>query len=226
VTDAFHRFLDSVPAPPDHLVVGGDLFDFWFEYGTVVPRAAFRTLSRLAELARRGVAVTVIGGNHDRWGGGFWRDEVGAAFHSAEAELPLAGWRARVAHGDGLTDRQLDARAVHAVARHPWTAKVFRWIHPDLAFPLVRRMSRGLARGSRRGDVLRRSAEEQAAYARDELARRPDIDLLVLGHTHRAALEVVGENRWYLNPGAWMEGLCYAVVDERGPRLERFTSTP
>ncbi len=225
VADAFHRFLETVPAPPDHLVVNGDLFDFWFEYRTVVPRAAFPTVSRLAELARRGVTITVIGGNHDRWGGSFWRDEVRAAFHPGAAELSLAGWRARVAHGDGLTDGPVSSRVAHAVTRHPWTARVFRWIHPDAAIPLVRRMSRGLAKGSRRGEVLRRSGEEQAAYARAELARRPDLDLLVLGHTHRPALEAVGDNRWYVNPGAWMEGLCYAVVDERGPHLEQFTST-
>ena len=226
VTAALHRFLDAVPEPSDHLVVNGDLFDFWFEYRSVVPRAAFPTVSRLAELARRGVRVTLVGGNHDRWGGAFWRDEVGAAFHAAEVELSLAGWRTRVAHGDGLTDRHFASRVAHAVTRHPWTARVFRWIHPDASFPLVKRLSRGLAKGSRRERALQRSADAQAAYARAELARRPDLDLLVLGHTHRAALEAVDRNRWYVNPGAWMDGMRYAVVDERGPRLERFTSTP
>ena len=40
---AFHRFLTAVPQPSDHLLINGDLFDFWFEYGAVVPRKHFGT---------------------------------------------------------------------------------------------------------------------------------------------------------------------------------------
>ncbi len=40
-----------------------------------------------------------------------------------------------------------------------------------------------------------------------------------MGHTHRPALEPHGAGRWYLNPGAWSEGRCYAVIDREGPRL-------
>ena len=78
VASALHRFLDTVPNAGDHVLINGDLFEFWFEYDSVIPRRAFPTLARLAAARHRGVRLTLTGGNHDRWGRGFWQRELGA----------------------------------------------------------------------------------------------------------------------------------------------------
>lgn len=218
----FLRFLASVPDLGAHLVINGDLFDFWFEYGTVIPRRAFRVLSALHRLVLQGVEVTVTGGNHDRWGGSFWRADVGASFHPEGARLVLAGWRAAILHGDGASETHVAARVMHRVTRWPATAAVFRWLHPDLGLWLVQRLSGRLAQQTRHGHVLEQAAAAQAAWARAFLEREAAVDLLILGHTHRAALEPVGEHRWYVNPGAWCEGERYALVTGAGPELRVF----
>lgn len=220
--EPFLRFLAAVPDLGAQLVVNGDLFDFWFEYGTVVPRRAFRVLSALHRLTLAGIDVTVTGGNHDRWGGTFWRDEVGASFHPEGTRLQLAGWRAAVRHGDGLHETMAAARVMHRVTRWRLTAGLFRWVHPDAGLRLVDRLSGALAQRTREGAVLDRAAGAQAAWAHAFLAREPDVDLLILGHTHRAALEPAGPKRWYLNPGAWCDGCRYAVVTADGPDLRAF----
>lgn len=225
VDDAFRAFLERVPDLGEHLVVNGDLFEFWFEYREVIPRRAFPTLEALGRVRRAGVQLTVTGGNHDRWGGAFWRDELDAAFHRDSVELELAGHRTLVTHGDGIGDQQWSARALHAVVGHPVTARLFRLLHPDLGFGLVRRLSPLLAGKTREEEVVRRYAAAQAAHARRLLAERPDLALVVMGHTHRAALEEPAPRRWYLNPGAFAEGMCYAVVERDGPRLERFATS-
>lgn len=225
VSRAFHRFLERVPDLGDHLIVNGDLFEFWFEYREVIPRGAFPTLQALGRVRSAGVQLTVTGGNHDRWGGAFWREEFDAAFHPDAVELDIAGYRAIVTHGDGVGDEQLSARALHAVVRNPITARVFRWMHPDLGIGLVRRLSPLLAGKARDESVVRRYAEAQAAHARRLLEQRGDLALVVMGHTHRAALEEVAPRRWYLNPGAFLEGLRFAVVEPDGPRLEEFATS-
>jgi UDP-2,3-diacylglucosamine hydrolase len=222
VDAAFHAFLDEVPQAGDHLLLNGDLFEFWFEYRSVIPRRAFPTLARLAAVRRRGARLTVLGGNHDRWGCGFWEAELGAAFHPREVVLDLAGWRALVAHGDGLAEPHAGARVLHAITRHPLTASLFRWVHPDLGHGLVRRASRVLGHRTRNPEVIARSAAAQADWARGLLGSREDLDLLVLGHTHRPALVAVADRRWYLNPGAWMDGFRYAVITDRGPELAAY----
>ena len=219
---ALRRFVDTVPAAGDHVVINGDLFEFWFAYARVIPRAAFRTLAHLAGMRRRGVRLTVTGGNHDRWGQGFWEAELGAEFYGGAAELSLAGLRAYVAHGDGVVEPRLGARLLHAVTRHPFTAATFRWIHPDVGYRLVERLSPLLGEQTRTPAALDRAAERQRAWATALLAQRPDLDLVVLAHTHRPALVANGERRWYLNPGSWMDGLRYAVIAEQGPELRSY----
>ncbi len=222
VSQALHGFLERVPQDGEQVVINGDLFDFWFEYRTVIPRHAFPTLARLAELRRRGVRLTLTGGNHDRWGRRFWQRELGAEFHPQSAELSLGGWRVFLAHGDGLAEAHLAARLLHGVTRHPVTAGVFRWIHPDLAYRLVERFSGVLGEETKDPAVLERAAAAQAAWARALLQRRNDLDLVILGHTHRPALEAVAQRRWYVNPGAWMDGFHYATLTERGPELHGY----
>jgi len=222
--DAFVRFLRDVPDVADHLVINGDLFDFWFEYGRVIPRRAFPVLSALHQLVLAGVQLTVTGGNHDRWGGTFWAEELGATFHREQARVELAGWRCLIMHGDGLSETHPAARLMHAVTRWRVTAAAFRWLHPDLGLGMVDAMSGTLGQRTRDGAVLDRAAAAQAAWARDRLARAPDVDLLVMGHTHRPALEAVGPRRWYLNPGAWCEGQAYALVTSEGPVLRTFVA--
>src|SRR5688500_11757620 len=75
VEAALLAFLERVPDLGDALLVNGDLFDFWFEYRRVIPRTGFRVAAALAALRKR-VPIVMIGGNHDRWGGDFWREDL------------------------------------------------------------------------------------------------------------------------------------------------------
>jgi UDP-2,3-diacylglucosamine hydrolase len=223
VVDAFHGFLDRVPQTGDHLLINGDLFDFWFEYGSVIPRKHFHSVARLQAVRARGVAITFVGGNHDRWGGKFLTDDLGIAFYGGEAELDLAGRRTFVAHGDGLTEQHWSARLMHRITRHPATIWTFRHLHPDLGFWVADKLSGTLADSTKDRTVLDRAAEAQRAWACDLLRRRPELRLVVLAHTHRPRLETLPDGRAYLNPGAFLDGGRYAVVSAGGIELRQFT---
>ena len=216
---AFNSFLESVPAMGNHLVINGDLFDFWFEYRAVIPRSAFSTLAALAAIQKRGVRLTFVGGNHDRWGGRFWQEEMGGEYFRESGEVTLGGHRSLVHHGDGLASEHLGGALMHRITRNPVTAWTFRLIHPDLGFWVVKKMSRVLGQKTRDGAVLNEAAQAQSRLARRMLEERPDIDLVVLGHTHRQAMEEVADGRWYVNSGGWMEDQCFAVVTSDGPEL-------
>jgi UDP-2,3-diacylglucosamine hydrolase len=223
---AFHDLLLAVPGMGRRLLITGDLFDFWFEYRYVIPRRPFATLARLAALVGAGVAVEVFGGNHDRWGGSFWRRDLGVPFHREGAELTVAGRRAWVTHGDGLTETKLGGRVIHRVTRHPLTIGLFRSIHPDIGFWLANRLSGGLAEGNRTPEALDRAAAAQERYARALLDRRSDLDLVVMAHTHRARLVEHAPRRFYLNAGQWMIERSYAVVEEDRIRLLTWPERP
>lgn len=220
--EAFHRFLATVPHLGEHLVINGDLFEFFFAYRSVIPRVALPTIEALRALKASGVRITLTGGNHDRWGNDFWGDDLGIAFHPVGVELQLAGFTTMVRHGDGVGESHWTSKVMHAVTRRQLTATLYRWIHPDLGLAMVRRLSPHLAGKAHDPEAVDRAARQQRSRAETILAERPDIDVLVLGHTHRSQLVSVGERRWFLNPGAWVEGYRYARLTEAGPVLEQF----
>ena len=139
--EAFHEFLDAVPEMGQRLLVMGDLFDFWFEYRAVIPRRPFKTLTKLAVLVDKGVKVEMFGGNHDRWGGTFWGEDLGIPFHAEGIDLVVAGRAAHVAHGDGLAEQKLGGKLIHRITRSRLTIGVFKALHPDFGFKLADRLS-------------------------------------------------------------------------------------
>ena len=225
IGSAFHAFLDEIPRPGDHLVLMGDLFDFWFEYPSVIPRKHFATVAKLQEVRARGVAITFVGGNHDRWGGSFFTRDLGIAFFGGEAEIDLGGQHAFLAHGDGLTEQHWSGKVMHRFTRHPLTIAVFRILHPTIGFWIADLFSRHLADNTKDRAVLERAAAAQRRWAADFLARRPDVGLVIMAHTHRPVVDRLDDGRSYVNPGAFLEGGRYAVITkEGGVELKQFTA--
>ena len=126
-------FLHWIGDRAQRLYIVGDLFDFWFEYRSVVSRRAFPVVCALRRLVDAGVEVTWMGGNHDYWLGDFLRDEVGLRVMRVPLEVTLEGRRILLIHGDGLAGRQdRGYRVLRAVIRAPLSESLFRLIHPVL----------------------------------------------------------------------------------------------
>lgn len=211
-------FLRHLHGRAGGLVINGDLFEFWFEWRRVMPRAAFRVLAALADVRDSGVPVLMIAGNHDCWGGDILRDDVGIEYQLDPWEGALGGWRARVDHGDGLRpveDRRY--RALRMVLRNRLAITLFRWLHPDLGSALASGSSSTSRNYQARdgGAGMRRVAEERLKAA-------PSLELLILAHSHVAALERLGTGV-YANAGAWMDGATFLRVAPERVELRRWT---
>lgn len=212
-------YLDHVRATAASVVVNGDLFDFWFEWRTVIPRSGFRVLASLARLVDAGIPVLWIAGNHDCWGGDVLTRDVGVTYHVGAWTGDIAGWRTRFDHGDGLRDvEDRRYRLLRGVLRHRWSIRAFRWVHPDLGT----RIALGSSHASRTyrardgGEGLRR-------VAREALAAEPGLDLLVYGHSHVAQLDAT-DYGVYANAGTWMDDTTYLTIRPDAIRLHRFSA--
>jgi UDP-2,3-diacylglucosamine hydrolase len=196
-----------VRATAGSLVINGDLFDFWFEWRTVIPRRAFRVLAALRAITDRGIPVVWTAGNHDCWGGEVLRRDVGVWYQLDPWEGDIAGWRTRVEHGDGLREQEDRAyRRLRPVMRNRWAIRAFRALHPDLATRIAEATS-GASRDHRaldEGEAMRRTAFSV-------LARRPELDLLVYGHSHIPAVQRSAHGV-FANAGGWAEHPTYLIV--------------
>ncbi|HEU5049450.1 MAG TPA: metallophosphoesterase [Gemmatimonadales bacterium] len=218
---ALLAFLADAPSLGDALLVVGDLFEFWFAYGRAIPRRGFPVAAALARLATI-IPVSMVGGNHDRWGKGFWAEDVGIAYSRRELLLSVGSRRVLAVHGDGLSERPGRSAWTHRIVGHPLTSAAFGLLHPDLGLRLVDRLS-FLLSPAQTPVQQRRHAETQRRWAEAKLSASPEIGALVMGHSHIAAVTEPAPGRLYLNPGAWFDGNRYALLTEHGAELRTFT---
>jgi UDP-2,3-diacylglucosamine hydrolase len=215
-------FLRHLPERARSLVINGDLFEFWFEWRHVIPRASFRVLAALADLVEAGVPVLWIAGNHDCWGGDVLRRDVGVDYHVGPWIGELAGWQARIEHGDGLREvEDRKYRRLRSVLRHPASIWAFRHVlHPDFGS----RLAAGSSHASRTYQP-RDGGRGLRSVAMSRLEGDESLELLIYGHSHVAALERAPSGGVYANAGSWMDTPTFLRVDERQIALMQWTGS-
>ncbi len=215
---AFLRWTTAAAQQAKSVVINGDLFEFWYEWRHVIPRAGFRAVAALASLTEAGVPVLFVGGNHDCWGGEALTQESGAQYHLGAWRGRIGPWHTLIDHGDGLREAE-DApyRRLRTVLRHPWSKRAFRWLHPDWGTALAQYSSH-TSRHSRPRD----GGEGLRQVALRTLRAEPALDLVVYGHSHVGALERVETGGVYANPGAWLNEPTYLVIDDTSVTRRRW----
>lgn len=218
---AFHEFLRFAGDATEDLVINGDLFDFWFEYRTVILRRHFGTLRLLADLVDAGLRIRLVGGNHDFWGGTFLSADIGIELVDGPVVTDVGGRRTYLAHGDGLGPGDLGYRALKAVIRSRPARVAFGLVHPDWSAALVRLVSRTESRHVRAEAGAGRTAALER-HARAVIEENATIDLVALGHTHVPELTELAPGRHYLNSGDWVQHRTWASVEPGGVELHHW----
>ena len=218
---SFVGFLRELGTDARSLIINGDLFDFWFEWKTVIPRRSFRALAALAELRDQGLEILWVAGNHDCWGGEILREDVGVEYVVGAWQGTIAEWQVRVEHGDGLRDREdRGYRMIRPIMRHPLAIKAFRMLHPDWAS--------GLAHGSSNASRNYRARDEGRglrSYAKQQLEKEKNLDLLVYGHSHVPALEKIEGGGVFANAGSWLDAPTFLRLTDEAIELRQWNGS-
>lgn len=208
--DIVAGFIRSLTGNVSHLYILGDLFDFWFEYGSVVPSIAPHVVFELYNLVRSGVKVTIFGGNHDFWIGPYLCDEVGLTFVSDGLVVEHQKRILYLHHGDGLYPDDHGYRLLKKILRHPLSIFLFKWIHPDIA----RKMARISSKTSREYLAPPKHDEHHKILFRTIAdARLADgVDAAVYGHSHVPLIERRSGGDLVLL-GDWIRHHSYVVLE-------------
>lgn len=210
VHDRVLGFLKYCRQAAGSVVINGDLFEFWFEWQTVIPRSSFRILAALADLRDAGIPVVMVAGNHDCWGGDVLRGDVGVDYRLHPWEGRIGGWATRVEHGDGLRPREdRGYRMIRTVMRNRWAIRAFRWLHPDLASPIA-----GGSSNASRTYTSRDKGVGLLEAATRALGPRPDIELLIYGHSHFPTLQRISARQVYANAGSWLDRATFLRISD------------
>jgi len=216
----FVQWLDHIKEDVGVLFLLGDLFDFWFEYKTVVPKGFVRVLGKLAELADAGIPIHFFVGNHDLWMLDYLGKEIGIKVHYTPCEFTYNGKSFFIGHGDGLGPNDKGYKRMKKVFKNSFFQWCFRWLHPDWGMRLGHYLSvkNKLISGEEDAIFLGEEHEWLAQYAKrknQEKAR----DYYVFGHRH-IPLDIPIEQARYINLGDWISHYTYAVFDGKALKLK------
>ncbi|MBK6909520.1 MAG: UDP-2,3-diacylglucosamine diphosphatase [bacterium] len=107
------------------LVINGDLFDFWYEWKTVIPKRFFRILRTLQEATESGTPVYLLAGNHDFRLRGFLEQEIGLRTIQDALTLQIARQSIFVFHGDGVLRSDYGYRLLKRILRNRLAQRLF-----------------------------------------------------------------------------------------------------
>lgn len=215
-------WLDHIKHDAKALFLVGDIFDFWFEYSTVVPKGFIRFLGKLAELADLGVKITFFKGNHDMWMFGYLKEQLNADIIDNEMILEIDGKRFYIHHGDGLGPGDTKYKFLKAFFRSKVCQWLFARLHPNLGIGIAQRWSRhSRAANLNEEQFLGEDQEWLIQYAKEQL-QKEHFDYFIFGHRHLAYDIPLSANSRIINLGEWMRHCPYAVWDGKELALKKW----
>lgn len=212
-------WLDQVSQDASEIYLLGDVFDFWYEYKTVVPKGFVRVLGKLAELSDKGIKITAFKGNHDMWMFGYFEEELNIPVVSDELVIERNGKKFFLHHGDGLGPGDKWYKFLRSIFRNPVCQWLFGRFHPNFGIGLANFFSNRSRKANKRDDkeYLGDDKEFTTLFCQATL-EHTHYDYFIFGHRH-LPLEIPLKNgSTYINLGDWVHYFTYAVFD--GEKLE------
>jgi len=220
----FVAWLDSIKKDAGAIFLMGDLFDFWFEYKTVVPKGFTRTLGKLAELTDAGIPITYFVGNHDLWMNGYFEEELNIPVHHKPQQYQINETSFFIGHGDGLGPGDKGFKRMKKVFTNPFCKWLFRWLHPDLGVRLAQHLSvnNKIISGDADAKFLGEDNEWLVQYCKRKLQQQ-HYDHFIFGHRHLPMEIDLNETSRYTNLGDWISYFTYAVFDGEKLLLQKYS---
>lgn len=218
------NWLDSIKSDATDIYFLGDIFDFWFEYKTVVPRGYIRFLGKLASLHDAGIRLHMCVGNHDLWIRDYLETECGVRVFREPEEIQAYGFHICIHHGDGLGPGDGKYKFLKKIFTNKVAQWFFYYLHPDLGFSMAHFFSRSSRTSEPKSEKVFKGNDKEflVLYSEERLKER-HFDFFIFGHRH-LALDITlrnGHSR-YINLGEWFVGRRYVQLGPEGLKVCEF----
>jgi UDP-2,3-diacylglucosamine hydrolase len=236
--DKVIRWLESIRNEAQVIFLVGDIFDFWFEYKTAIPKGFVRFQGKIAELTDAGIEIIFFTGNHDMWMFDYFETELGVKIYRNPQDLqinyapllPKEGLgvvtNILIGHGDGLGAGDYTYKFLKKIFSNKFFQFIFKIVHPDIGIGIASLWSRK----SRSQNDNKTSNNDKQFLGEDEwlwqyckeIEVTKHYDFYVFGHRHLPLDLPVLETSRYINLGEWLNYATFAVFDGEKLSLEIF----
>jgi UDP-2,3-diacylglucosamine hydrolase len=215
----FIDFCKSIKKTAQKLYLVGDIFEFWFEYKTVIPSEYFKVICALRDLITSGTEIIYVGGNHDFWKGNFLTKEIGINVYFKPIEASIGKKKVLIHHGDGFLRSVLSFRFIKKILRNRVNIFLYKLIHPDIGIPLGKIVARAIRENNFKKINLDKAQIEYRKKA-IEVLNNSEIDVIIMGHTHKKDFYSEDE-KIYVNLGYWPNDFSYVVFEGGDFKLKK-----
>lgn len=218
----FIQWLNEIQHDAKEIYIMGDLFEFWFEYKTVIQKGHVRLFGKLAKITDAGIPIIFFRGNHDVWAFNYLKEELNIQIYPDTLIRKFNGKKFFLGHGDGLGDGDNGYKFLKKVFRNKFNQWLFRWLHPDIGTAMgmywsnksrVANVNYGLEKVNQAG------LDRLKGFCLEELKSNPDIDYFIFGHIHKPEITELNGKAKYVSIGDWINYFSYVVFD--GETLEQ-----
>jgi UDP-2,3-diacylglucosamine hydrolase len=217
------QFLESIRSQAAEIFIVGDLFDFWYEYRTVVPKGYVRILGKLAEMTDSGIPVQFFVGNHDMWMRGYFEQELNIPVYFEPQRIQINDKKFLVGHGDGLGPDDHGFKFMKQVFRNRFCQRLFALVHPSVGIGIANFFSRKSREKTGNEDFIFLGEDKEwlIIYSREVLAKE-HIDYFIFGHRHCPVDHKLTDRSRYINLGDWIDKFTYAEFDGTDVSLKKW----
>ena len=218
------QFLDSIIPDAASIFIVGDLFDFWYEYRTVVPKGYVRILGKMATITDSGIPMHFFVGNHDMWMKDYFQHELNIPVYFEPKTFSFNNRKFYVGHGDGLGPGDHGYKFIKKVFRNPVCQWLFGILPPAVGVGIANYMSRSSRAATGQSDArfLGEENEWLISYSK-EVLQQEHVDYFIFGHRHLPIDFTLPGNSRYINLGDWIQYDSYAVFDGEDLHLKYHT---
>ncbi|MEQ9303846.1 MAG: UDP-2,3-diacylglucosamine diphosphatase [Marinoscillum sp.] len=212
------RWLSAIENEAHAVILAGDIFDFWFEYGEVIPNGFVRFLGKLASLKDRGIEVIIFIGNHDLWMSDYFPTELGIPILKQPETFQIGKHKVLIGHGDGLGPGDKKFKFFKKIFLNGMAQWAFKWLHPDIGV----RLAKAWSDSSKHKKEPYLGDQEWLVIYSKEIEKAHHHDYYIFGHRHMVLKMPIEENSTYINLGEWVTDAHFVVIDSTSVKLEKF----
>ena len=208
---------DKIKKTGGTLIIGGDFFDFWFDFKNYEPEFYHDIFLQLIDLQESGIKIHYVAGNHDYWDFGFISSKI-EKFHKQDFNFNVNNQEILLTHGDGLLKNDVGYRFMKKILRHKIFMFLFRKLSPKLGYKIGQKVSKTSEEYNHFNDYADDIKKEILQYARKEWSKGRDV--VLVGHYHQKEI-IEEDSKFLIFLGDWLQH--YSVTKFDGNNWVQFT---
>ena len=195
------------------LIIGGDFFDYWFEYDNVIPNGYETILESLKDLVNNGIKIHYVLGNHDYWDFGYLNREFDITTHKKDLQINHND-KILITHGDGLLKNDYGYRIMRFIIRHPLFIKFYKLFPPNLTCYLANKLSKVSSHYNhhpydKHVNLIKKDLLEFAQKKWSE-----GYQTILVGHYHQTGI-LEKDNHKLIFLGDWLNKFTVTMINEK-----------